>query len=51
VSYGLPKFAHRAAMTRGGGAILPVPQYIDLGGYTYRAAISGKRKIDTFKAE
>ncbi len=51
MSYGPPKFAYRAAMTVGGGAILPVPQYIDLGGYTYRAAISGKHKIDTFKAE
>jgi hypothetical protein len=35
-------------MTGAGGAKLLVPQYIDLGGYTNRAAISGKHKIDTF---
>ncbi len=51
MSYGPPKFAQRPVMTGGGGAKLPVPQYIDLGGYTYRAAILGKHKIDTFKAE
>jgi hypothetical protein len=50
VSYGLPKFAHHPAMT-GGGGNTAVPQYIDLGGYTYRAVILGKNGIDTFKAE
>jgi hypothetical protein len=36
---------------RGRGGHTTVLQYIDLGGYTYYAAISGKNGIDTFKAE
>jgi hypothetical protein len=36
---------------RGRGGHTTVLQYIDLGGYTYYAAISGKNRIDTFKAE
>jgi hypothetical protein len=39
-------------MTGGGGAILPVLQYTDLGGYTYRAQpFWEKHKVDILKAE
>jgi hypothetical protein len=52
MSYGLLNFTHRPAMTRGGGGShTAVLQFADRIGYIYRAAILGKHRIETFKAE